>query len=193
MCACTTPSNASSSASTATMAWQKNPGVCPSPAGPSPRRPRSRPLKLISVVSWAATIRRPIQADAVRICRGLQDFLRGHMGKSRNRCADISPARSPPTWRNTNDPVSTTRSNKAAPAFSRRTSPKKPMRKSSSPAIIPPPKSTPRGSESQWRNPWESENIAGGFLTTGAKSVDDPNQSCECRSRESSGSSSPRW
>src|SRR5216683_1396402 len=41
-------------------------GDRPSPAGPSPLRARSRSLKLISVVSCAATIRRPAQADAVR-------------------------------------------------------------------------------------------------------------------------------
>src|SRR5215217_6127198 len=67
MRACTTPSNASSSASTATVAWQKNPGVFPSPAGPRPRRPPLHPLKLISVVSCGTTIRLPAQAPAVLV------------------------------------------------------------------------------------------------------------------------------
>jgi hypothetical protein len=46
MCACTTPSKASLSTSTVTVAWEKNPGVFPSPAGPGPLRPRDRPLKI---------------------------------------------------------------------------------------------------------------------------------------------------
>jgi len=44
----------------------KKPGVTPSPAGPKPRRLPNRPEKLISVVSWITTIRRPAHCAAVR-------------------------------------------------------------------------------------------------------------------------------
>ena len=144
MCACTTPSTASLSTSTATIAWQKKPGVFPSPAGPRPLRPRDRPLKLISVVSWAATIRRPQDDATVRLAAEFKISCGVTCGESRKRCTAISPARSPPTWRKTNDPVSTTRSNKVAPARSRRTSPKKPIRNSLS-LPIPAPSCRPDG------------------------------------------------
>src|SRR6266702_171549 len=183
ICACTAPSNASSSASTATIAWQKNPGVFPSPAGPSPRRLRCRPLKLISVVSCAATIRLPAQAAAVRPPAVLRISLGVTRGQARKRCADISPARSPPTLRTTKDPVVTTRSNKAAPASCRRTSPKK---------TDPEPGITIHHRllafaqavvNHSARRPAITKFFSPGFLTTGAKSADHPNQTRECRSR----------
>ncbi len=59
------PSTASVLLSTAITGRMKNPADTPSPAGPKPRRRSSRPAKLISVVSWAATICRPAQAAAV--------------------------------------------------------------------------------------------------------------------------------
>jgi hypothetical protein len=76
----------------------------------------------------AATIRRPTQADAVRAAAVGRISSGVTRGEDRNQWAAISPARLPPTWRNTNAPVSTTLSNKVAPASSRRASPKNPMR-----------------------------------------------------------------
>jgi hypothetical protein len=95
-------------------------------------------------VSWAATIRPPEHAAAVRSAAVFRISCGVTCGESRKRCAAISPARSPPIWRKTNDPVSTTRSNKAAPACSRRTSPKKPIRNLLSPPI-PAPRCRPDG------------------------------------------------
>lgn len=60
------PSTASLSASTASTGWMKKPHEDPSPAGPRPLRRAPRPAKLISVVSCAATIRRPRAASLVR-------------------------------------------------------------------------------------------------------------------------------
>ena len=65
----TTPITASSAASTAITGWMKNPGVLPLPAGPRPRRFLSRPAKLISLVSWIATTRRPPHCSAVRAAK----------------------------------------------------------------------------------------------------------------------------
>ena len=124
MRACTTPSSASSSASIATIAWQRKPGVFPSPAGPSPSRRRCRPLKLTSVVSCAATIRRPAQASDVRVPAVSRISSGITRDDPKKRLVDNSPARSPPILRKTREPVVITRSSKVAPACSRRMSPK---------------------------------------------------------------------
>jgi len=64
--ASTGPSTASSSASTATAAWMKKPGVAPvRPAGPKPRE--TRPGKFTSLVSCATTSRRPDVAAAGKL------------------------------------------------------------------------------------------------------------------------------
>ena len=66
MRACTTPPELPRRHRPPPWCGRKIPVVLPTPAGPSPLRPRFRRLKLISVVSCAVTIRRPKHAIAVR-------------------------------------------------------------------------------------------------------------------------------
>ena len=78
ICASSRPRTASVSLSMATRGWMKNPAETPSPAAPSPRRLASRPAKLISVVSWATTIRRPARRRLRAPRQGCQHLLAGH-------------------------------------------------------------------------------------------------------------------
>jgi hypothetical protein len=69
-------------------------------------------VKLIDVVSCAATTRRPAHADTVRTLDASNICSVVIRGEDSQRCAATSPARLPATVRNTNVPVSTIRSNK---------------------------------------------------------------------------------
>jgi hypothetical protein len=81
----------------------KKPRLVPSPPGPS-FRPLSRPAKLISVVSCAATTRRPRQACAVRWAASSVIACGVACSDPRKRWVAISPARSPPNLRTTSVP-----------------------------------------------------------------------------------------
>ena len=119
----TSPRTASSSASTATIGWTKNPGVLPSPPGPRPLRPAQR-AKLISLVSCAHTTRRPAQARTVRMLDASMIVSTLKRGDDSRRCTATSPDRVPPMVLSTNDPVETIRSNSSTLRASTRGSPR---------------------------------------------------------------------
>jgi hypothetical protein len=116
------PSTASLSASTASAGWMKNPHEDPSPAGPRPLRRAPRPATLISVVSCAATIRRPRAASPVRATDQASSVETSSLADPSTRWAAMSPARVLLISRTTSEPVATIASSMASAPRSNRTS-----------------------------------------------------------------------
>src|SRR5262245_6467536 len=119
----TTPSSAPSSASTATTGCMKKPLISLFPVGPSPATGWRERSKLISVVSWAATMRRPLHASTVRATCGMSSASESTSSDDSSRCAPTSPDRVSPISRSTSEPEATIRPNIQAARLSRRASP----------------------------------------------------------------------